>query len=587
MVASSSAILHPYHRLFSIWAALVAVVLFWPLHNACANPLPLAKGSTYLLPVGEHDLRQALINFGKANGISVKLSPDITGTVPGNGQLQATGDFIAAIASRSGLSWFSFRDTVYFSRTLDSIEASVSVKATQQAPLRLALINIKLLDERFAWTELPAQNQILIYGPRTYVQLVRQQASRLQPLPPSTLGKSVTETPEAMVFKLKYASAIDKPLSSNGATMLRPGIASILNSLYKTSDRPYASFRPTGPSPLADRAAPSGNLATAYSDAGTQQSTRGDIKVPAIMAIASLGGTEPDRQEVRPPPRMPTLSMGNLDRELTSIPGSSFDAASRSDLPSSRVGGAFDALLVIEADQRTNSIIIRDRPSRRPEYERLIATLDVPIQQIELETILIDMQEEDIAKSLGKLPSRTSIDNRTRKSFIVLNRETADALLAYAKAVSRRGKAGLSDLTVLSQTVVFKQDESFNLDFSDDHVYPDLSAPIWKRLAAEVVTTATQPEPKIRSTALKITGTASFNDGKIELQAAIEESRNRPDLPSKTIDRRHTGLQMSVGLAEGDVCVLSNTSYFTGSEMNNSRGRLVLLSARRYGNSIN
>jgi hypothetical protein len=114
-----------------------------------------------------------------------------------------------------------------------------------------------------------------------------------------------------------------------------------------------------------------------------------------------------------------------------------------------------------------------------------------------------------------------------------------------------------------------------------------LSTPLWKRLAAEVVTTATPPEPKVRSTALRITGTASFNDGRIELQAAIEESRNRPDLPNKTLDRRHTGLQMSVGLTEGEVCVLSNTSYFTGSDMNESRGRLVLLSARRHGGVVN
>jgi hypothetical protein len=156
-------------------------------------------------------------------------------------------------------------------------------------------------------------------------------------------------------------------------------------------------------------------------------------------------------------------------------------------------------------------------------------------------------------------------------------------LLAYAKAINKRGRA---DLTVLSQTVVFRQDEAFNLDFADDHIYPQLSTPLWKRLAAEVVTTATQPEPRVRSTALKITGTASFSDGKIELQAAIEESRNRPDLPTKTLDRRHTGLQMSVGLTEGEVCVLSNTSYFSGLDMSDSRGRLVLLSARRHGSVV-
>ena len=560
----------------------------WP-SAARSSSLPIPKGNTYLLPVGEHDLRQVLLNFGRANGISVNISPEITGSVPGTGQLQASADFISAITSRGGLSWFSFRDTVYFSRSQDSIEASISVKAPQQAAIRTALTAMKLLDERFTWTELPAQNQVLVFGPRPYVQLVRQQTARLQPVAPTLPPKPVVESSEAMIFKLKYASAVDKPTTPDGMSGIRLGIASILNSLYNPSASlaSYARSRqptlnrsrlpsllgstsafPTGAAPAAANA-PTGSLPT----------------VPAILALGESDGPLTSLHADALAQQRALLSAGMpAENRADLINGNEYASSAFPYGIDPRRNPRGEPAPVIEADPRTNSILIRDRSSRRSEYERVIASLDVPIQQIELETILIDMQEDDIARSLAKLPKRGTLDTANRQGPIILTRETASALLAYAKAINKRGR---SDLTVLSQTVVFKQDEAFNLDFADDHVYPELSTPIWKRLAAEVVTTATQPQPSVRSTLLKITGTASFTDGKIELQAAIEESRNRPDLPSKTFDRRHTGMQMSVGLTEGDVCVLSNTSYFTGSDMSDSRGRLVLLSARRHGSFVN
>jgi type II secretory pathway component GspD/PulD (secretin) len=546
----------------------------------CATTLPVAKGSTYLLPAGEHDLRQALINFGKANGLSVNVSPDITGTVSGNGQLQPSVDFVSSIAARNGLSWFTFRDTVYFARTQDSIEASITVKAAQQASLRSALVAMKLLDDKFTWTELPAQDQILLFGPRSYIQLVRQQAARLQAAPVQTIAKPVEAATEAMIFKLKYASATDKEVSANGTMTLRPGVASLLKSLYGQDDRAIGIPRRTSAMPSAGQTTQRPALYNVSPTPGTASPT--PVR-PTVPAIAAIRNSDANRMESTATSGAIPMWMGD---RVWDAQGAAFDNEAHAGLPAYHSLARTEAPPMIEADQRTNSILIRDRPSRRPEYERLIASLDVAIQQLELETILVEMPEEDIAKSLGKLPSRTA-DGDGRQGLIVLNRETANALLAYAKAINRRHRSAGADLTVLSQTVVFKQDESFTLDFADDHVYPELSTPLWKRLAAEVVTTATQPDPKIRSTALKIIGSATFNEGKIELQAAIEESRDRPDLPSKSLDRRRTGMQMSVGLSEGDVCVLSNTAYFTGSDMKESRGRLVLLSARRYGNTLN
>jgi type III secretion protein C len=49
--------------------------------------------------------------------------------------------------------------------------------------------------------------------------------------------------------------------------------------------------------------------------------------------------------------------------------------------------------IAVQADVRTNSVIIRDKPARESVYRKLIEALDVPLDMVEIEAVLIDIDQ--------------------------------------------------------------------------------------------------------------------------------------------------------------------------------------------------
>src|SRR5207248_5506071 len=84
-----------------------------------------------------------------------------------------------------------------------------------------ALIGLGLFEPKFGWGELTDEGVIYVSGPSEYVRLVKQV---LQP------EKRLDEM-QAMVFRLKHASAIDRIVWVRDEQIVTPGVATILRSM--------------------------------------------------------------------------------------------------------------------------------------------------------------------------------------------------------------------------------------------------------------------------------------------------------------------------------------------------------------------
>lgn len=548
------------------------VLVFCVVTNAEAAPVASWKGMTYLLPAGEHDIRIVFRNFQKAAGLSVELAPEINGSVSGTGEAVPLQEFVETLAFRQSLNWFVFRNVLYVSRNKDSVEARIQVPTGELTSLRAALTSMQLLNDKFPITELPSQQQLLIFGPPTYIKLVRQQITKIRAVPADSLTK--TERPEPMVFRLRYGSAVDRQIPSERGPVTRPGIASILLSLYQSKNglgrrknaqpvdnrRQAAKTYPTGAPGMTLR--PTGKFSNGESPTVPAIAPMG--MVPSLMSRLQRPNERSDFPEEMPiEGDVPSDALSDPDRQERA------DSPPRDDSP------------LIEADPRLNAVIVRDKPSRREEYARLIASLDVPVEQLSIEAVIVEMSKDDLARAFATLPSRSRGASGIGQASSVIPRQTAGALLAYVQAMHKRQGREKKDMSVVSQTVVFREEDPFQIDFSDTHAYPEYGDTIWKRLLAQVISMPIDPPQKMRSIGLKLMGSANYLNGQVGLRLSLLEERNDPNDRDKTVDQRQTATQISVEVGEDDVFMIANSGFVSGRDMQTPRGRVILLTAYR------
>lgn len=276
-------------------------------------------------------LRMVLAEFSAGFSLSLDIPPGFESSVSGRFNQRTPTEFIDRLAGIYGFSWFSHAGTLYISSNRDvtvrSIPTSVVGSGTN---LRQVLTDLRILDARFGWGELPEQGVVVVSGPPTYVRLVE---STVASLPKTPGGMQVA------VFRLKHASVDDRSISYRDREITTPGVATVLRNLVSGSG-----------ATLAARLGSAAGVATALSN---------------FSATASATPEAPKNVGAG----MPTRS------ESGTGPGAS----------SNRVRPS------IQSDPRINALIIQDSPDRIPVYQQLIAALDVPTPLIEIEAMIIDV----------------------------------------------------------------------------------------------------------------------------------------------------------------------------------------------------
>jgi type III secretion protein C len=141
--------------------------------------------------------------------------------------------------------------------------------------------------------------------------------------------------PSTMIYKVRHGFVEDREISFRNQTVKVPGLLTILRNL--ASDN-----RPEGR--LSDGGGSGATTAKFVNEATAALGTAGAAPVPRTAGAEPLS---PRRREAK---------------------------------------------AVIEGDVRTNMLIIRDTPDRRSYYLTVLRALDVPLRQVEIEAMIIDVE---------------------------------------------------------------------------------------------------------------------------------------------------------------------------------------------------
>ncbi|AGK50139.1 type III secretion outer membrane pore, YscC/HrcC family [Burkholderia thailandensis MSMB121] len=382
----------------------VLLSLLCSLASLSADAAPIRWRSAEIQYAAEgKDVKDVLRDLAASQNIAANVAPGVSGAVSGKMRMSPQR-FLDTLAASFGFVWYYDGTVLYVTPASDMKSTLVKLDHANTGDLRDLLEQMKVADPRYPVTYNARQRTALVAGPPRYVELVTSVAARLDENSARTGGTAIR------VFSLKHAWAADRDVNVDGTTVTMPGVASLLNRMYHPGDGKRASQTTVG-QPIS-RAAPMTDLGggrsgvpplpplppymqAAQSGDGAGMSAGGDPRPGGLLAaaIANPGAA-----------RAPGGGMPDAN----GLPGGASGVAA----------GAGDApdLPVIQADPRTNSILVRDVPEHMAQYPDLIALLDVKPRLIEIEARIIEI-DDGALRQLG-------VDWRAHNSHVDLQTGT-------------------------------------------------------------------------------------------------------------------------------------------------------------------
>lgn len=307
------------------------------------------KNTGFAIDSNNMTLGEVLNEFGKTYG--VRIHSKIRDQVSLKGKLKADNgsDFLDRLMHTHDFRWFVYGGVLYLSPKHDnqSIRIEVSEDTVQDA--KSALQGVGLFEPKFGWGELPDEGAIIINGPTEYVRLIQGI------LKPETRAAARREK-KIMLFKLKYATAADRVITTRGQKETIPGVKTLLTSLLNQDGQERNR---------------DGNEKF---DIGSEKRSR-----LAKGQKADYAGKESDISAANSGAR-------NGDNERNSSGPARKSAIAREDKPR------------IDADTALNAIVIFDYGDKHEMYKDLLAELDVEPQQVEIEALIIDIERSKLAE---------------------------------------------------------------------------------------------------------------------------------------------------------------------------------------------
>ncbi|MGQ3265548.1 MAG: type III secretion system outer membrane ring subunit SctC [Hydrogenophaga sp.] len=377
-------------------AAMVLCAAVVLLPQAHAAPLPF-DGSPYSYYANETPVAKMLAEFCANFGIQLQIDPGIATRMSGRLGAASASEFLNTVTASAGLDWFHYAGTIHVTRVSER-DTQVHAIARETIPgLRSALLDLKMLDERFGWAALADQGMVVVSGPPAYLELIAKTMRTVQAAPNGQ---------QMVVWKLKYANVEDRQVTIRDKTTVVPGVKTLLQALgggrahlavgnIASSDGAVSRLEPLKP-------APSLNSGAAGAASGSGQGAE------AGVAVGSGGSS-------------PTASTAS-DRTAGGRPQ------------------AFTGREVsIEADVRLNAIVMKGPADLIAGYQTLIAALDTPAGLVEIEAITIDVNKS----RLEELGIDWSVNSRK------LNLGFGDASLPVAAGVLSLGYRGAAAATTV------------------------------------------------------------------------------------------------------------------------------------------
>lgn len=359
-----------FHKvLLALTACLCAAV-------AQAAPIPFGN-RTANLTVREQPIAGFLQDLFGSLDVPVAVSPSVAGSV--NGSFKGPAENI-------------YRDVAKVFNLVDYYDGAVlhvyapQDLATRTIPLSSGVaqrvINaaheMQLNDARNT-VRATKEGTLIVNGAKRFVEQI-EEITRAQVVADKTrLPLSIK------VFYLRYAWAQDVTLSLANRQVTLPGVASTVRAMLTAKSQSSVVLN------SYEQALPN-TAARARGGAGSaRQGTLGVVDAdprmasgPVLEAAYGAGGAQ-------------AAAAGGGANPFTSNPNKTMAAYIANPAGQALSMGDPDQVRV-EADPRLNAVIVRDAPERMPQYEQLIASLDMEPQAIEIEATLIDINTEKMTE---------------------------------------------------------------------------------------------------------------------------------------------------------------------------------------------
>lgn len=307
-------------------------------------PIPIKASDNY-------ELRDLLKDLLARQGLVAVISDKVKGKFTQSGRFKPRELFERVVRENSLLPYFD-GSVVYIDTSEEAVSRSFAVNPQLTGRILSTLSNMRILDSRNTVRGNDRDGILFVSGARRFVAEVEEVIK-------ATQSQSFASPPVVRYFPLKFAWATDVTITYNGKDIIIPGVATTLRRLMNIgASRNAAVFDAIerAPQNTADRMRGQGMRAD-----GRPQGAPPDPYAPAPGAM-----TDPNAP-IKP-------SAADITRPPTNFP----DAGA------------------IEADRRTNGLIVRDSVERMPAYEELIRSLDVEPMQVELQAMIIDIDQNKL-----------------------------------------------------------------------------------------------------------------------------------------------------------------------------------------------
>jgi type III secretion protein C len=325
----------PGRRSAAVLALLMA--LTGPLSSQ-AGPAPWPD-SAFSYYAQAKPLQAVLAEFAAGFSLSLDMPAALNTPVSGRFNGLTPTEFINRLGGIYGFTWFTHAGTLYVAGNHEQTVKAITAPGGSEN-LHKVLSNLHVLDPRFGWGELPGQSAVMVSGPPAYVRLVENTVA--------ALPKSSNNGMQVAIFRLQHASAEDRTITYRNREQTTPGVARILRSLISgTTESATSHWAPVaGSSNAMSAAVKLSNSGTGLAIASGAEAELGNSGATEGAKTAPVAEARPVGQRVRPS---------------------------------------------IQSDPRLNAVIVQDLPDRMPIYQKMIATLDVPSPQIEIEAMIVDV----------------------------------------------------------------------------------------------------------------------------------------------------------------------------------------------------
>ncbi len=341
----------PRFRCTRFIAVLLATLWAVPWVQAASMTLPNVQWN---VGYQNRPLNEVLAEVLTPTGYAIQISPQVNGTV--SGRLKGSlANVLDTLVRTFGLTLYFERGMLYVYTAAESRSQMVRLERASfesvQASLRELGLQDRLSDLRFD----PRNRTLMVTGPPRWVEVVTTVALSADDV------SSSSQAAELRVFPLRHARAGDRTVGSGSSETVLPGVVTLLQQLYG----------------LADQNRPGTRNASAAARSGRETATN------LYKQFLSTTG------------KLPSQGRSTEVQDSGSDPLSARVVSNPDNRPSSQ-----SVLPQVQADARTNSVLIRDFPQRMASHEAVIRQLDVPTRMIEIEAAIIEVNSE-MFESLG------------------------------------------------------------------------------------------------------------------------------------------------------------------------------------------